>query len=107
MDVDTTTGRPSMAGDSYVPPLISIRSMPSAARAAITPRDSSSVNPPRWKSAELSLMATANPGLMAALVRRTISRTKRMRRCASPPQRSVRRLVLGDRNCATRYPCAP
>src|SRR6185436_3399140 len=55
-------------------------SMPSCANAATTERDSSSVNPPRWKSAELSLIPTAKPGDTRTRIRRTTSSTKRIRR---------------------------
>ncbi len=84
-----------------------MRSTPSWASAASTAWDSSSVNPPRWKSAELSLMPTAKPGLTRPRMRRTTSRPKRIRPSRSPPQPSSRRFDSGDRNCEMRYPWAP
>ena len=58
--------------------------------------------PPGWKSLELIFTRTANPGLTRARIRRTISSRNRDRFSRLPPHWSVRRLVVGDRNCPIR-----
>jgi len=84
-----------------------MRSTPSAASASTTAIDSSSVKPPRWKSAELSLIPTGKAAPTRARIARYTSTAKRRRFSGLPPHPSVRTLWCADKNWLTRYPCAP
>ena len=64
----------------------------SRSSCSMTASDSSSVKPPRWKSAELSLIARILSGPIAARTARVTSSRNRQRRSGSPPQSSSRRV---------------
>jgi hypothetical protein len=79
-----------------------MRSMPSSASVRTTASDSSSVKPPRWKSAELSLIPTGYALPTALRIARYTSTAKRMRFWMLPPYSSVRLLCRGERNWLTK-----
>jgi hypothetical protein len=94
-------GSAIIRGFSYVPPEISMKSMPAAAMREICVSVSSTESEVE-ASTLFILMPMQNDGLVTARMPLMMRRTTSVRFSGVPPKASVRRLVRGERNCASR-----